>query len=139
MSNKQRLTKWRDALLSGEYSQTRGTLNDGRGMCCLGVACTVSQLGHWVPGGAYEIVNDEDHNELSIGTFSDLMKNYYGVSDTGVLVSDNSIDAVLGEGYAAQHRMLFIGHSAALTQLNDEGVSFEDIAKIITLEFGLDN
>jgi hypothetical protein len=51
--------KWMKALRSGEYSQTRGALQDGRGYCCLGVACEVlipdklkerGALG-WLSGG----------------------------------------------------------------------------------------
>lgn len=49
-----------DALRSGKYTQTQGHLNRTKeykvsgtstiippGMCCLGVACDVSGLGHW--------------------------------------------------------------------------------------------
>lgn len=31
--------KWIDALRSGEYTQTRRSLQDKKGHCCLGVAC----------------------------------------------------------------------------------------------------
>jgi hypothetical protein len=33
---------WVDALVSGDYTQTRGTLTDANGDCCLGVACKVA-------------------------------------------------------------------------------------------------
>lgn len=35
---------WVRALRSGEYKQTRGTLTDGEGFCCLGVLCKVAGL-----------------------------------------------------------------------------------------------
>lgn len=37
--NKKDILKWTKALRSGEYVQTRGTLQDSTGFCCLGVAC----------------------------------------------------------------------------------------------------
>lgn len=37
-------TKWLKALRSGRYKQTRGTLYDGEGYCCLGVLCRVAKL-----------------------------------------------------------------------------------------------
>ena len=36
---KQDIEKWVKALRSEKYNQTRGTLQDSRGYCCLGVAC----------------------------------------------------------------------------------------------------
>ena len=33
--------RWVDALRSGEYEQTRGTLHKGDSYCCLGVLCLV--------------------------------------------------------------------------------------------------
>lgn len=38
--------KWIEALRSGEYSQTKGTLQDHEGYCCLGVACKVLNPSH---------------------------------------------------------------------------------------------
>lgn len=35
------ITKWCEALRSGKYSQTKGTLQDHKGYCCLGVACEI--------------------------------------------------------------------------------------------------
>lgn len=40
MENKD-IKKWTKALRSGEYKQTKGTLQDSRGFCCLGVACDI--------------------------------------------------------------------------------------------------
>lgn len=39
--DKKQFTKWLKALRSDKYSQTTGTLQDGKGYCCLGVACKV--------------------------------------------------------------------------------------------------
>jgi hypothetical protein len=40
--------KWVEALRSGEYKQTKGTLRDGDSFCCLGVLCDITQHGQWV-------------------------------------------------------------------------------------------
>lgn len=37
--NKHIITKWANALRSGKYKQTKHTLQDVKGYCCLGVAC----------------------------------------------------------------------------------------------------
>lgn len=38
---KETILKWTAALRSGEYKQTKHTLQNRRGFCCLGVACKV--------------------------------------------------------------------------------------------------
>lgn len=42
---------WVNALRSGEYKQTRETLYDGAGYCCLGVLCKVAGLEIRKDGG----------------------------------------------------------------------------------------
>lgn len=37
--SKQDIQKWINALRSGKYKQTQGSLQDAKGYCCLGVAC----------------------------------------------------------------------------------------------------
>jgi len=39
--------KWLDALRRGEYSQTRKTLRDENGFCCLGVLCDIIDPSGW--------------------------------------------------------------------------------------------
>ena len=34
-------TRWVEALRSGKYMQTQGTLRNGEGFCCLGVLCDI--------------------------------------------------------------------------------------------------
>jgi hypothetical protein len=41
---------WIDALRSGKYKQTQGTLKNDEGFCCLGVLCDLARLDggpHW--------------------------------------------------------------------------------------------
>lgn len=42
MANKENILKWVEALESGEYPQTQGTLQKLGRFCCLGVACEVA-------------------------------------------------------------------------------------------------
>ena len=35
-------SKWTSALRSGDYKQTDGQLNNGEGLCCLGVLCEIA-------------------------------------------------------------------------------------------------
>ena len=39
--------EWIKALRSGDYNQTKESLSDGDGFCCLGVLCDISGLGSW--------------------------------------------------------------------------------------------
>lgn len=41
---KEFVTKWVEALRSGEYDQINSSLYDGEGYCCLGVACVVEGI-----------------------------------------------------------------------------------------------
>ena len=105
------LEEWADALESGEYPQGRGQLN-GKGYCCLGVyadLCVKRGIGGWQRslGGGYDYIVH--------GVF-------YGVF------------------YGRQLPTLFgpvcgIGHGfhpdLPLTQLNDGGTPFHEIAKLI--------
>jgi hypothetical protein len=46
------------ALRSGKYAQTKNTLRDEQGFCCLGVACDISGLDDWSP-----VVDEIDGDE----------------------------------------------------------------------------
>ena len=45
--NKEVKEKWVAALRSGKYKQTRGTLKDKTGYCCLGVLCEATNSRKW--------------------------------------------------------------------------------------------
>jgi len=51
-----------DALRSGEFDQCKGVLHDGRGYCCLGVACVIARGSGAVEPDvvryAFDVVND---------------------------------------------------------------------------------
>ncbi len=40
--NKELVTKWVEALRSGKYKQTKGSLHKGDAFCCLGVLCDIT-------------------------------------------------------------------------------------------------
>ena len=101
--------KWIDALRSGEYTKTEGVLQNPKGFCCLGVACKV-----------YE---QETGNKLPVnefGTFIEdtLIRDYKCVREWIGLSSGNG-------GFEET------GGDNSLTELNDQGKSFSEIAGII--------
>ncbi len=68
--NVENMTKLYDALLSGLYPQGRHRLRTGSKLCCLGVACEISKLGHWITDPmaygyeSYEIGDMRERYEL---------------------------------------------------------------------------
>lgn len=51
---KRDMKTWVSALRSGEYKQTKGSLHDKHGFCCLGVAVDVLIDDDWIP----DLVNE---------------------------------------------------------------------------------
>lgn len=101
--------KWVDALRSGEYNQTTGTLQDDYGYCCLGVACKVA-LDNGV-----NVNTDEDNGNISGDELSDQkdVKSWLGLYDN-------------------QGRFETTPKQLYLTTLNDiEGLDFNEIADYI--------
>ena len=137
--NKENLRKWRDALLSKQYAQGMHVLRTAEDkFCCLGVACDISNLGTWeklYPDSEdppyYEIDEHNGSSALLPEAVSDWL-GIYGPYAESVKISLESVSKVIPE-YAGEEEW------TSLTGLNDDGASFENIAKIITLEFGLDD
>lgn len=135
MANKQRLRKWRDALRSRKYTQAHGTLKDSQGnMCCLGVVCDISKLGHW----EYQGYRTDD--DIALGTLNGPMLQWLDVidrtSDSGFNVSHETVRAVMGPEFT--YGLVSSNGQSSLSNINDSGASFEEIADILTLEFNLD-
>ena len=99
--------KWIAALRSGEYKQAVGALYDGEGYCCLGVLCKV--LGE-------EFTKDNEYWEVD-GEYSVLPGNL--VERAGMY----SPAGCFWEGDDETER--------SLTEENDNGQTFEEIADII--------
>lgn len=90
MVDRDNLLELADALESGRYSQTVGTLRNGNSFCCLGVACDISGLGEWVfRNGCWNYVvstpteQDLDKVESSFGSLPAPVMEYYGLTQEG--------------------------------------------------------
>ena len=96
-----------EALESGKYKQTTGSLADDKGYCCLGVACEVYQehVGNLL------IVNYSYNNEYMV--LPKKVRKWYGFTTRlGTYATSKSGDN-------------------ALSRDNDDGKSFTEIAAII--------
>ena len=96
---------WLEALRSGAYTQGRHQLRSGNSYCCLGVLC---DLHSKETGTSWE---GERYIEELNGT-PRTVADWAGLSD-------------------AVPTVLYERHRFSLSQLNDCGYSFEDIADII--------
>jgi hypothetical protein len=120
--------KWITALRSGEYTQGKGMLCRNGEYCCLGVLSKVQ-------GRLFEHKIVERSNEP--GTiFSDgekSLRTYYELNEDNPCV--DALDATGVFPIGCTVLLDFGGPNltpvASLTVLNDNGVSFEDIAKVI--------
>jgi hypothetical protein len=124
---------WVAALRSGEYAQCQDLLNDGKGFCCLGVACDVAAKigvveGGWMAtgpaGDSYFIMSGESRsaNERS-------QKYMIPVAMMEVVAEDYSYgnEFRVKTGYDGE-----LEEFTSLTDLNDRlGMSFEQIADYI--------
>ena len=116
--------KWIAALLSNTFQQTRGTLHDTDGYCCLGVACEVA-----IDNGLQVEVH---HNDISSQVSYDeqleilpkAVQEWLGLkTDAGELYLD--------ESHADCDCRVGIEYNTTLATLNDEGWDFKAIAKVI--------
>lgn len=106
------IERWLDALESGKYKQARKTLRRGKKdfhYCCLGVAC---ELANQIAPMKFDWNEKDDWNELLPKKLSKFM----GIQEDGSFK------------HGIWHRGTY-HHS--LTDLNDNGVRFPTIAKII--------
>jgi hypothetical protein len=111
--NKDIAEKWVAALRSGQYKQARGTLRDteqsgATGFCCLGVLCDISKQGEW---------NQDDRDTW----------NYVLRAD----FSETQLPDFVLEWAGMAHREGMLPRGETLTNLNDSGKSFDQIADII--------
>lgn len=109
-----------DALRSGDYQQTTGTLRDDTGHCCLGVGCDISGLGTWKEQperGAYAY-------ETAVDTDSGLLP-----ADVRTWLGFRSVDGRFKSPVPIEGQT----HSS-LSGRNDAGLTFAEIADIIESE-----
>jgi hypothetical protein len=130
MMNQEVKKKWLDALRSGEYTQTKDSLCDNRGFCCLGVLCDLHAKdtnGQWKPldpaiDGERSYCGNHDLLPKEVVSWAGLTeteldtpfgnRDYYNVD---VTYTDEEGDE----------------HATSLSDLNDNGWSFNMIADLI--------
>lgn len=127
--------KWVTALKSGDYKQTKGTLRDGEGFCCLGVACDLSGLGEWVQLPDDDRNPDDTRFAYVIGGYkhTDLLPEevrlWLGLEGiSGEYEIDEGLDPLVEDEETGE---LPEPTNRELTDDNDEGATFAEIAKII--------
>ena len=111
--NKNIKNKWLKALRSGEYKQGKSALRDGDTYCCLGVLTELYRketgLGIWEKGKiGMDFYNEE---EISMGVPSKTICEWAGLNDENPSVESE--------------------HGICIAEINDKGVSFNEIADII--------
>lgn len=94
--------KWIKALTDGSHEQTKETLKDSQGYCCLGVLCDISGAGKWV-GYEYHICDEFDGYTMD-GDLGRPGRKLFGIPS----------------------RL-----ESRLINMNDKGKSFKEIAKVI--------
>jgi hypothetical protein len=110
--------KWVAALRTGPYTQTRRTLRGSKGFCCLGVLCDLVKdeplvQGHW---------QESDRGQYGFtvaGAYADQILPSRAQRLVGMVSSNGSLRTSDG------------AMSTALSTLNDDGLSFDEIASII--------
>ena len=81
---------WVDALRSGEYEQTRGTLQDQFGYCCLGVYAKVNQLDGYLGMGVTSEARHSSSKDEGNPFIYDIIRDRLGnrLVDAGVGMND---------------------------------------------------
>lgn len=100
------------ALRSGKYRQIESALSRNGGFCCLGVACDLIPDGRW-EGEGYATFHDPEERKANL-TLTPYVMAYYGFR------GDNG-------GY-------YGGYSHSLSNHNDRGWTFDQIADLIESE-----
>jgi len=115
--------KWAKLLETTKRKQSTGYLKSKNGYCCLGILCVM--LG--VKFKTYdEVIYSVDDSWNEMGLLPSNIVKKVGMFDAdGSLSSDEHLK--LPENVQ--------GSYSSLSEANDEGVSFKDIAKIIRLNY----
>src|SRR5258708_27314920 len=85
--------KWVDALKSGEYQQTTGTLKDNNSYCCLGVLCDLYIKEH--TGVSWDTLlplypDSERHAKLATwGELPDIVVDWAGVDVPNPMIGND--------------------------------------------------
>lgn len=122
--NKDNISKWITALRSGDYEQGCGCLvassNGDNRYCCLGVACKLYQN---------EIGGLVEKSKLSLSQDATL---------TSFNADCNYLPNIVSEWFgfdSVDPRVEYRGFIESLSQLNDKGKTFTEIADLIEQEY----
>lgn len=110
-------TKWVEALESGKFKQSESFLRTTSGYCCLGVACAVF----------------EDKAELVLETETGTGVHVWSYDGKDTLAPKYVIDALDLYGSGGEPDKSVSESLEDLTQLNDMGRPFKEIAEVIRL------
>jgi hypothetical protein len=137
-------SQWLAALRSGEYPQGKGQLNYDNTYCCLGVACDIAVkegMGRWQKGSGdyikhyvdelmdserFEFTDRSNSGVLTRGLAEFLAMNETGEFEIQRVDDESERQWGEGEGRNLEHW---------LTTLNDDGLTFDQIADIIEYFF----
>lgn len=107
--------RWVEALRSGEYEQTIGTLHNDEGFCCLGVLCDLAYKEGAVTRTRIDDMRHGYGTRLEVGVLPPEVVSWAGMEDSDPVVAEDGDDGLF-----------------TLAELNDEeGCTFEEIADII--------
>lgn len=104
------------ALRSGKYQQSRNTLKDDEGFCCLGVACEISGLGKWKKFHDSCETYVVDDGSMSDTVLPLEVKKYFGFATSNGFFPDGFFPDT---------------GDSCLSGANDSGASFSEIADFI--------
>ena len=111
--------RWVEALRNGKYEQNKGCLRAGDKFCCLGVACDLynreaeaAGIGRWETGPEFMM----GYWTSGYGAFDDVLP----------------APVAMWLGLTSEFGKFYVGSdSRSLSDENDEGASFEEIADLI--------
>lgn len=131
MEKHENILAWLDALRSGDFRQTQNALRETgpeRGeyaYCCLGVACEISWLGHWVDEGSFQDGTLALREEGRDPEYDDSVKY------TEEEFTSPDVQEWLGLLDNAGQHYDEKGETVSLAQLNDSGKTFAEICDYI--------
>ena len=122
--------EWVAQLRSGKYAQVKNHLHQGEGYCCLGVLCDIVDSKLWKPSESSSVFS---FNGVSIMTPPRMESFEFGLRrSNGTFEPNDAFFEKFPKVAVSEAWRNF--KSIALTDLNDEGFSFAEIADII--EYG---
>lgn len=134
--------KWANALRSGEYSQTMGTLEDEQGFCCLGVACKIfipknKQQLRYSKEEAFraflsgDVTKDQPNAPKWLQEVDEELKDILSRNKTELEEAEEQ----LNEEKAALGYSFYKDPGSFVEMNDDDGYTFNEIADIIELIF----